>query len=107
MDSALKELFYYLQNVIYEPANAVLDIKKLPNEYHDFAKGLTYFVESVMEANKLAKDLSKGILTDKLPSQNNELAASLKSLHASLKHLTWQTQQIAKGDYLQQVNFMG
>jgi diguanylate cyclase (GGDEF)-like protein len=42
-----------------------------------------------------------------LPSADNELASSLKSLHATLKHLTWQAQQVAKGDYNQHVNFMG
>ena len=32
---------------------------------------------------------------------------TLKHLHASLKHLTWTTQQIAKGDFSLEVDFMG
>ena len=32
---------------------------------------------------------------------------SLKNLQASLKHLTWTTQQIAKGDFNHEVDFMG
>jgi signal transduction histidine kinase len=60
-----------------------------------------------MEVNELAKSLSKGDLTGKLPPPDNELASPLKSLHASLKHLTWQAQQIAQGDYQQRVSFMG
>jgi signal transduction histidine kinase len=35
------------------------------------------------------------------------LAGSLKGLHANLRHLTWQTQQIAAGDFSQHVDFMG
>jgi diguanylate cyclase (GGDEF)-like protein len=42
-----------------------------------------------------------------MPSRGNEIAAPLKALHASLRHLTWQTQQVAKGDYKQRVGFMG
>ncbi|MEW6266117.1 MAG: response regulator [Thermodesulfobacteriota bacterium] len=33
--------------------------------------------------------------------------SSLKSLQASLRHLTWTTQQIAKGDFNKKVDFMG
>ncbi|MBF0567996.1 MAG: diguanylate cyclase [Nitrospirae bacterium] len=35
------------------------------------------------------------------------VAGSLKTLHASLKHLTWQTKQISVGDFSQRVDFMG
>ena len=35
------------------------------------------------------------------------LAGSLKGLHANLRHLTWQTQQVAAGDFSQHVDFMG
>jgi len=38
---------------------------------------------------------------------DNELASNLKSLHATLKHLAWQTRQVANGDYNQRVSFMG
>jgi diguanylate cyclase (GGDEF)-like protein len=59
------------------------------------------------EMRTLAMDISRGNLDCPLPSADNELAASLKSLHATLKHLTWQAQQVSKGDYDQHVNFMG
>jgi signal transduction histidine kinase len=35
------------------------------------------------------------------------LAGSLKGLHANLRHLTWQTQKVAEGDFSQKVDFMG
>ncbi len=35
------------------------------------------------------------------------IAGSLKSLQANLRHLTWQVQQISKGDFKQKVDFMG
>lgn len=56
---------------------------------------------------QLASDIAKGELGTSPLSPGNEVAPGLKSLQASLKHLTWQTQQIAKGDYKQHVRFMG
>ena len=100
-------LFNYLSDVIYNPANAALDIESLPEDFRDFGSGLRYFAELVMETKVMAQALAKGDLTGKIPSPDNEIASPLKALQASLKHLTWQTQQIAQGDYQQRVKFMG
>jgi diguanylate cyclase (GGDEF)-like protein len=35
------------------------------------------------------------------------MAGALKTLHAALRHLTWQTQRVASGDFSQRVAFMG
>lgn len=58
------------------------------------------------QANDFIKALSNGDLS-KAPPVRNYLISSFKQLHANLLHLTWQTQQIAKGDYNQEVSFMG
>lgn len=100
-------LFNYLRDVIYNPASASLNIKELPEEFRDLGKGLQYFSNCIIEATTLAKEMARGNLNCALPPPGNELAASLKTLHSSLKHLTWQTQQVAKGDYSQRVDFMG
>ena len=107
MDSVAEVLFTYLRDAIYDPESAVLDMEKLPQEFKDFGEGLQYFVECVTETKMLAQALSKGDLTGKIPPPDNEIASPLKSLHASLRHLTWQTQQVAQGDYQQRVKFMG
>jgi diguanylate cyclase (GGDEF)-like protein len=100
-------LFEYLRNVLYFPSEAKLDPENLPIGFRDFAKGLLYYVQSVREGSILASDIAKGDLDTNPLSPGNEVAAGLKSLQASLRHLTWQTQQIAKGDYKQRVSFMG
>jgi signal transduction histidine kinase/DNA-binding response OmpR family regulator len=92
---------------MYSPSEASLDLSRLPDELQMLGKGLQFFCECAMESSNLAKSLSKGILGTPLPSRQNEMAAPLKSLHATLSHLTWQTQQVAKGDYNQRVDFMG
>ena len=58
------------------------------------------------QANDFIDALSKGDL-GKEPPARNYLISSFKQLHANLLHLTWQTQQIALGDYNQEVSFMG
>jgi diguanylate cyclase (GGDEF)-like protein len=61
----------------------------------------------LQEVRELARKLSRGDLSGTLPGPDNELASNLKALHATLKHLTWQTQQVAKGNYNQKIDFMG
>ena len=107
MNQVAELLFGYLRDVIYEPENANLDVEQLPEDFQELGRGFVYFAQCVMEAEEFAGALAKGDLAGKLPSPGNEIAAPLKSLHASLKHLTWQTQQVAQGDYQQRVGFMG
>ena len=107
MESVADAFFDYLRNAIYDTANASLEIEGLPEEFKDFGRGLKYFVDCVLETKELAQALSRGNLGSHAVSPGNEMASSLKSLQASLRHLTWQTQQIADGDYHQHVKFMG
>ncbi|MDR2788385.1 MAG: diguanylate cyclase, partial [Candidatus Accumulibacter sp.] len=101
------KLFYYLRDVLYYPRRAQLDVASLPEDFRELGEGLAYFAEMLGEVRALAKSLSRGDLSGKLPCPGNELASDLKSLHAVLKHLTWQTRQVAAGDYDQHVEFMG
>ena len=51
-------------------------------------------------------DLSCGRLYTESPRMNS-FANPFKQLHSELRHLTWQIQQIANGDYDQRVSFSG
>jgi diguanylate cyclase (GGDEF)-like protein len=94
--------------MMYAPSKAELDIARLPEGLRRFGEGLQFFAVCAMETANLAKALSRGELRGAaLPSRQNEMASPLKSLHSTLSHLTWQTQQVAKGDYNQHVDFMG
>jgi PAS domain S-box-containing protein len=107
VDTAVKLLFDYIRDVIYNPTHAELDLEKLPQDFHDLGGGLQYLGECILETRKFANALSRGELDGESPSRNNEIAGPLKSLQSSLQHLTWQTQQVALGDYQQHVDFMG
>lgn len=107
LQAAADILFTYLRDAIYNPSNASLDLEQLPEELRKFGQGLQLYNNMVFEMKTLAKELAAGNLNCQLPPPGNEIAAPLKTLHASLKHLTWQTQQVAKGNYQQRVDFMG
>ncbi|MCL2154107.1 MAG: GGDEF domain-containing protein [Leptospirales bacterium] len=59
------------------------------------------------QLDNFTRALSHGNLEVNYPDRRNYLAAGLKQLHAQLKHLTWQAQCVANGDYNQFVDFMG
>ena len=106
-DSVADKLFFYLYDLIYRPTVARLDITELPEEFGEFVMGLQSFGNMIRETRDFAKELAKGNLDCTPPPPANEMASPLKMLHSSLKHLTWQTQQVAKGDYNQRISFMG
>jgi two-component system cell cycle response regulator len=51
--------------------------------------------------------LCHGDLSQKMELPGGPIAGSLKTLQSNLRHLTWQTKQIAAGDFSQRVDFMG
>ena len=107
MDPTAQYIFNYLRDVLLDSQNAALNVEELPEGFQELGKGLLYIGRCILETKELARALSRGELQGKLPAPDNEMAGPLKALHASLKHLTWQSQQVAKGDYKQRVEFMG
>lgn len=55
---------------------------------------------------QFALAISQGDLERSLAVKGS-MAGALKTLHAALRHLTWQTQRVAAGDFSQRVAFMG
>ena len=107
MDPTAEYLFEYLNTLIYNPSKAKLELNNLPEDFRDLGLGLIFLAKCIEEMRTFSKALAAGDLNSEIPSRDNELAAPLKTLHASLKHLTWQTQQVARGDYSQTVDYLG
>ncbi len=63
-------------------------------------------VVSFGEVRDFIQSLAEGNL-EVVPPPHNLLASPFKQLQANLLHLTWQTGQIAAGDFSQRVHFMG
>ncbi|MCX6690308.1 MAG: PAS domain S-box protein, partial [Methanoregula sp.] len=69
-------------------------------------KRLDEIVVAIGAVQNFTLCLSKGDLDSRLDVKGIS-AGCLKSLQSNLKHLTWQAQQIADGDFSQRVDFMG
>lgn len=83
-------------------------VAALPED-HELAgivERLGRFLAMLDEAQRYAIRLADGDLCASA-ARDNLLAMPLKALHADLKHLIWQTQQVAAGDLNQQVHFLG
>ena len=85
---------------------------ELPEDYPDneIKQAVSYINKFINEYNgvtDLIYTLSKGDLNLEPPKGKSLILQSLKNLQANLKHLTWTTQQIAKGDFSREVDFMG
>jgi two-component system, cell cycle response regulator len=73
----------------------------------EYASELNALSSYLTECYQFAMDISNGALCDNHVGLKGMLAGSLKSLHANLRHLTWQTNQIAQGDLTQRIDFLG
>ncbi|MDB4442405.1 response regulator [bacterium] len=85
---------------------------ELPEEYPDneIKQAVNYINKFINEYNSATESIhtiSKGELNIEPPKGKLIILQTLKHLHANLRHLTWTTQQIAKGDFSHEVDFMG
>jgi len=85
---------------------------ELPEDYPDneIKQAVSYinkFINEYNSATDLIYTLSRGELNFEAPNGKMLVLQSLKNLQASLRHLTWTTQQIARGDFSHEVDFMG
>jgi len=67
---------------------------------------VVWFLKAMQSVLNFALAIANGDLSASLGSKGR-MAGSLKSLQASLRHLTWQTQKIAQCDFSQRIDFMG
>ncbi len=67
---------------------------------------LQQLIGFLSELSRFARAMAAGDLSATL-RQGGPLAGALKGLHANLRHLTWQTQEVAAGDFTQRVDFLG
>ena len=81
------------------PEDCDADVKALAETFNKYLAQLD-------DAKTFIIALAQGNL-DVTPPPRNQISAPYKQLHSSLQHLTWQTRQIAHGDYEQRVHFLG
>ncbi len=88
----------------------VPELIECKDDHYDEIRQLSEKVNDLTQNFREIRDfiipLSEGRLDIQLPKRNF-LASPFKQLQSSLSHLTWQAQQIAKGNFNQRVDFMG
>jgi HAMP domain-containing protein len=77
------------------------------NEIRQAVGYINAFIAAYRETADLSYQLARGEIASDPPKGRTVILQSLKSLHASLRTLTWTTQQIAKGDFSQKISFLG
>lgn len=75
-------------------------------ELQAIGERLTGLFAMLNESQQFANRLAAGDL-EAVSSRSNVFSMPLKALQASLRHLTWQAEQVAAGDLQQQVHFLG
>ncbi len=81
--------------------------RELSEPYQSIKRDSQSLQREVDELIAYSAELSRGNLSVDFPSKDNYLCENLKNLHVNLNHLTWQAQQVARGDYSQQVAYLG
>jgi len=102
----ITEAFYLLLKG-KKPKPVVLPEDYPENEIKQAVDYINKFLNEYSIATDLAYTLSRGDLNFEAPRGQNPFLQSLKSLQASLRNLTWTTQQITQGDFSHHVDFMG
>jgi two-component system sensor histidine kinase/response regulator len=77
------------------------------NEIKQAVSYINQFINEYNSSTELVYTLSRGDLSLEAPKGKSLILQSLKNLQASLRHLTWTTQQIARGDFSHEIDFMG
>ncbi|MGE5255117.1 MAG: response regulator, partial [Hyphomicrobiales bacterium] len=77
------------------------------NELKQAVGFINQFIDEYNSISDLMYSLSRGDIHFEASKGRMRVIQSLKSLQASLRNLTWTTQQIAKGEFDHSVNFMG
>lgn len=83
------------------------EMKLSSEETMDLQEAMDYLSTCLLECNIFLTQLRLGNLDVTPPGRHNFFAGSLKELHAALRHLTWQANQVASGDYNHKVSFLG
>ena len=102
----ITEVFYGILNG-KEPNPIELPSDYPDNEIRQAVEYINRFIDSYNDITKWVNSVSRGDISVDAPKGKIGILQSFKGLQASLNNLTWTTQQIAQGDFNQQISFMG
>ncbi len=106
-DNNSEILFQHLRNILFMSDCKELDLELLSDDFKDLGQGMNLLGKWLKESRTFAKSIADGDLVAADVSSDNPICDSLKQLRSNLIHLTWQSTQVARGDYSQKVAFLG
>ncbi len=77
------------------------------HEFNQLQEAFYYISQCINDTQGYITNVAKGNLDTEPPAKDNFMAGASKELQSVLRHLTWQTKQVAKGDYRQRIDFLG
>ncbi len=99
-----------ISSALYHLLNGQIPDLLVHSDQHDEINQVGGFVNRLISEQKVLLEdslkLSKGELYSKISSPL-PVANGLKNIQAALRHLTWQTKQIAHGDFGQRTDYLG
>ena len=106
MDKNIERMQKYVNHVLYDHPAAYLDPEQFDPPYREFSESLLFLGKSIMDMYEYISEMSDGIL-DRQMERQNPLLGPLKDLQSKLSHITWQTKQVAKGNFNVQIQYLG
>lgn len=100
-------LVEHIHNIAKNKPVEYKEIEGCGDEINQIQSALVYVSKCLLETKDFLYNICEGELDTEIPSNKNFFTGELKELHAVLRHLTWQTEQVARGDYGQKVGFLG
>lgn len=107
VEESCQRLSEYLAGILRNARQAHLDLDSLDPSCRVQGERLRSFQVFAQELSDYATQLSRGSLSQPIPQSESCLYDGPKNLHANLKHLTWQAEQEADGDYTQHIAYFG
>jgi diguanylate cyclase (GGDEF)-like protein/PAS domain S-box-containing protein len=107
LETCLREIDTALTGLLEARGFRYVDVAACPEAAIPLARTVNRLFRRLEEIVGFVLPLSRGELSAPLPSPDNTMAAPLVEMRARLSQLTRQTQEIARGDYSQRIDFMG
>lgn len=106
-DIELQKIRENLRDIIQNKKIEDMKIEGATKEFNQLQEAFHYISQCICDTQGYITDVAKGNLDSEPPAKENFLSGASKELQSVLKHLTWQTKQVAKGDYRQRIDFLG
>ena len=105
--SDIEKLLALIHKVSEEIETTDIRVEDLSPEFQELGQAICDCLQQGQQIVRFAGALADGDLSVAIPPRSNYMAGPVKDLYYKLKHLEWQTNQVAEGDYSQHVDFLG